>query len=341
MLQASKALNLSLYLLLKSDQASKSNPNNDILMDDDDADDIHSHPVMDRLNQLSQLTDKLQENVEDKTSGLKQQLHSLVKAAALMNGEDDSDASSDEEDEGGVSAEDKEKDDASDATPASEEQQPLAQEGASDSDEETESQGAIQRRIMTEARFALRNQDLDHDQKKSKSNQRQRRLAPSSSDFGDDTEEVTEKALAAGRKLASTMNSIAQKSSGTKKKLAGDEDEDADEYERLQRGLSMMDEEFGWGGSDDDAKDGAGSMGEGDSEGFGDEDDGEDFYQKIKSKSKAKKDARKQMYAVAPKYPRIEGDVEGTCFGAMFALLLVCRTRLSNFVIFHYFLFLR
>ena len=315
MLQASKALNLSLYLLLKSDQASNSN-NIDAdlaLMDDDEGDDIRNHPVMDRLNQLSQLTDKLQEGVEDKVPGLKEQMTSLVKAAALMAGGDiSSDESDSDSDDGTESSEVQDAQDvaatASDEEIASDNDQGDDAE-SSDSEDERENQEAIQRRILTEAKFALRNQDIDHDTKKSK--KRKRRAAPTTSDYGDDTEEVTEKSIAASRNLASTMNAINQKSStfdNKKNKSVGDEDGDEDEYADLSRGLAMMEEEFGKG-SDEEGMNGD----DNDEEGLGDSDE-DDFYKAIKKKSKAKRDAKKQMYAVAPKYPRLEGVVEGIFF---------------------------
>jgi len=318
MLQASKALNLSLYLLLKADQAknaaSTSADSGAMFMDDDNvADDIRNHPVIDRLNQLSQLSDKL-ENLEENTSGLKEQLSNLVKAATMVDGGDVS--SSDNDDDSEVDGEDNvggsDDEGGSDGGDAMEKQQldPDDATESSSSDSDIESEEAVQRRVMTEARFALRNQDIDQDTAKSSS--RKRRLAPSSYDYGDETEELTEKAVNAGRKLASTMNSLSQKSASSSKKskaLIGDEVErDEDEYEQLQRGLSMMEAEFG-GGSDDDDDDDDGAS-EGEEEGFGDDDDG-DFYQKIKSKSMAKKKAKKQMYAVAPKYPRLDNEVEG------------------------------
>jgi len=317
MLQASKALNLSLYLLLKADQASNSASTSAdsgaMFMDDDDvADDVRNHPVIDRLNQLSQLTDKL-DSLEENTSGLKEQFSNLVKAATLVDGgdvssSDDDDSEVDEEDNVAGGSDDGE---GSDVGEAMEQQQQALDEAteSSSSDSEVESEEAIQRRVMTEARFALRNQDIDQDT--AKSSTRKRRLAPSSYDYGDETEELTEKAVDAGRKLASTMNSLSQKSATSnqkKKTLIGDEVErDEDEYEQLQRGLSMMEAEFGGGSDDDDNDDGAS---EGEEEGFGDDDD-DDFYQKIKSKSMAKKKTKKQMYAVAPKYPRLDNEVEG------------------------------
>jgi U3 small nucleolar RNA-associated protein 3 len=314
MLQASKALNLSLYLLLKADQASNASTSSEsgvMFMDDDIADDVRNHPVIDRLNQLSKLTDKL-DSLEENTSGLKEQFRNLVKAANLISGGDVSSSDDDSEnDDRAVNVGGSDEGEGSDAEFAIEEQVDPDEATESSSDSEVESAEAIQRRVMTEARFALRNQDIDQDN--AKSSKRKRRLAPSSYDYGDETEELTEKAVAAGRKLASTMNSISQKSATSHKKKnnsIGDEAEgDEEEYEQLQRGLSMMEAEFG-GGSDDDNDDGA-SDDDGEGEGFGDDDDDDDFYQKIKSKSLAKKKTKKEMYAVAPKYPRLDNEVEG------------------------------
>ena len=329
MLQASKALNLSLYLLLKADQASSKKKNahslgmtsmsaSSLLMEDDNNDDIRNHPVMDRLNQLSQLTDKLQEGVEEKIPGLKEQMNSLVKAAALMAGGDLSSSSDDDSDkDDGSNSSSRIQEEMSRSNVLSDMKQ-VASDGvvdnneessSSDSDEEEDKKAleSIQRRVMTEARFAVRNQDIEQSSKK-----RKRRPVPSSDlDYGDETEDITDKAIDASRKLASTMNSIVQKSNTSnekrKKKLVGDEMEggEDEEYDRLQQGLSMMEEQFGMG-SDNNDDDGEVEV---DDEGLGSDED--EFYSLIKSKSKAKKEAKKQMYAVAPKYPRLEGVVEG------------------------------
>lgn len=314
MLQASNALNLSLYLLLKADLASKKTADADMdLVEEDDGDDIRTHPVMDRLDQLSRLTDKLKEGVEDKIPRLQDQMNNLVKAAALMEGGElsSSEGSDSSDEEETPSSEPREDDESVDSSAEQQSRDSRIDEdddeNSSDSDEERETQEAIQRRIMTEAKFALRYQDIDHDVKKSA--KRKRRIAHTSSDYGDETEELDERTLAASRKLASTMNSIVQKSTAStekRKKLVGAEDEGADdEYDRLQRGLAMMEEDIG-NGSDNDDDD---VDGEDNDEGF--QSDEDEFYSLIKSKSKAKKVAKKQMYTVAPKYPRLEGEIDG------------------------------
>ncbi|KAL7555024.1 LOW QUALITY PROTEIN: hypothetical protein ACHAWF_018619 [Thalassiosira exigua] len=311
MLQASTTLNMILDFLLKTEQAA----NNDVdagiaLMDEDEGDDFAITP----LNELSKLTDKLQEGVEDKIPGLKEQMNSLVKAAALMEGGELSSSDSSEDDEDGTSSSEPElasNTETKVAAPsfASDGSAGDRSESSSDSEDERAAQEAAQRRIMTEARFALRDQDVDRDRGKN-AKKRKRRLAPAASDYGDETQEVTGNALAAGRKLASTMNSIVQKSTTSSKKkqrpLGDEEAGEDDEYDDIARGVAMMEEEFG-----KDSDDGGDKSGdEGDAEGLPESDE-DDFYQKMKLKSKAKKQAKKQMYAVAPKYPRLEGEVEG------------------------------
>lgn len=352
MLQASKALNLSLYLLLKADIASKKNEDNDkmALVDEDDGNYIRTHPVMDRLDQLSRLTDKLKEGVEDKIPGLQDQLNNLVKAAALMEGGDlssseDSEIDDEEETPSSDLREDDESSDASAkqlASPrASRSKDDIDENESSDSDDERESQEAIQRRIMTEAKFALRNQDIDHDEKKS--TKRKRRITQTSSDYGDETEEIDERTLAASRKLASTMNSIIQKStvSKDKKKITFGAEEDGvdDEYDKLQRGLAMMEDDIGKGSDndDDDNEDDDMSGKDDNDEGF--QSDEDEFYSLIKSKSKARKEAKKQMYTVAPKYPRLEGEIDGKNtmpnFDHSFVLCLVpLKSHSTNYHLF-------
>jgi len=357
MIQASETLNLVLYLLLKSDQASTAKKmNNDttttpFLMDIvDTSDDIANHPVIQRLNQLSILTDKLQAGVEDKMPGLNDQMKNLVKAATLMAGGDlslsDNDdgsetrdnASSKEGDEriveslDGSEQHDKHDEDEMNRNPhvkkreiyrkalisrkgadeyeKVEEEDDDEEESSSESDDQYETQEAIQRKVMTEAKFALRNQDIDQDMKYL-TKKRVHRLAPPamSSDYGDETDEVTDQTLMASRKLASMMNSIVQKSSSSNdkrnKSMARDDDEE-DDYDKVQRGLSMMEEELGKGSDDDDDDE----DGDDDDEGLRDSDE-DDFYKSIKSKSKARKDAKKVMYEVAPKFPRLDIMVDG------------------------------
>ena len=296
MLQASTALNVALYLLLK----------------DECDDDIRHHPVMDRLNQLTELGDKLQEDVEGQTPGLREQMRSLVKAVALMDGGELSSSDSDSDSEGDDGNDSSELQDAgTQAAEASVEH--LApgdnEESSSESDEDGEdAQDVVRRRIMTEAKFALRTEDIERDGSNNSKSQKQRLEKLTAYDYGDETKDVSDKALAASQKLASTMNSIVQKSNskGKRKTPETTEVEGDDDYDQIQRGLSMMDEELGKVSDDNDEMSGSENGGDG----LGDSDQDE-FYQIIQRKSQAKKKAKKEMYAVAPKYPRLDGEVTG------------------------------
>ena len=314
MLQASQALNLSLYLLLKADQASKAKhlEGTGFSLEDDTAEDALNHPVMERLNELSLLTDKLREGVEEKTPGLRDQLRSLVKAASLMNGGDvltSGDSSEGSDSEGGEEIHSAVEDFIEKPQPSVQPSSDASSSSPEGSDDDEDSnQVAVQRRIMNEARFSVRNQDINQDNKTA-SKKRKRRAAPlgSEEDYGDDATEENDRAVAAGKNLASTLNSIAQKEATSKKRrgaATGDEAEAAGEdYEQLQRGLSLMEDELGAVSDEDDD-------GDDDDEGLVVSDD-DDFYQKIKAKSKAKKEAKRAMYEVAPKYPRLDGEVDG------------------------------
>lgn len=325
MIQASAALNLTLYLLLKADRAIKaeneSSSDAQHQPDEEEEDDggVQDHPVMDRLNQLSKYADKLHEGVEEKLPGLKDQLTSLVKAASLMENGDES-SSGDDTDEGSGSESDDNTEtsdvdlkDGNDQDKGTEQNVDDPSSSSDDDELPQEDEKHAKKRVMTEARFSLRHQDTAESRLSDKS-RRRRRLAPATSDFGDDDEFVnSEKAVEASRKLATTMNSIAQRSasmSGKGKKKDTDPEAaggEEDEFERFERGLAMMDSALA--GDDDGENDGDGLDDVDDLADDDEEDDG--FYQKIQAKTKAKKEAKEMLYSVAPKYPRLDKEVEG------------------------------
>ena len=306
MLQTSTALNVCQYLLLKAEMtASTANEDDDFGFDQQE-DQITNHPVIARLDQLNKLSEKLHEGVEEKVTGLKDQMKSLVKASALLGGEDiagDADSDDSEND-----SEDIQMESGQESIPES------ASESDSSSDEEDASE--VQRKVMTEARFSLRPEDDKDDlavegesSRKAKRRLRRRALVPSFEDYGDDDQAVDEKDVtAAGQSLASTLNTLTQRGkSRTKSSISRPEVVDGDDEDRFKRGLEMMSAEFG-GGSDMDK----GGDEEDISDGELDDDLGDDdFYSQIKKKSKAKKEYKKSLYAVAPKYPGMDGEVEG------------------------------
>ena len=308
MLQTSTALNVCQYLLLKADMAAKELEEEEDLGFDQQQDEIANHPVVARLDQLNKLSEKLHQEVEEKVPGLKDQIKSLVKASALLG---DSEAMNpieseeSEEEDNDVLAMDPENQSTHDSSSA----------GESSSDEEDVSE--VQRKVMTEARFSLRPEDdkddLEIDREsssKAKRRLRRRALVPAFEDYGDDDKAADEKDVtAAGQSLASTLNTLTQRGkSRTTSSTYRPEAVDGEDEDRFKRGLEMMDAELG--GSDSDID------GEGNEEDISDnelDDDlgDDDFYAQIEKKSKAKKEYKKSLYAVAPKYPGMDDEVEG------------------------------
>jgi U3 small nucleolar RNA-associated protein 3 len=307
MLQTSTALNVCQYLLLKAEHASSETrksefDDNDFSLDEnkDDNDDVKNHPVIRRLNQYNDLAERLNNGVEKKIPSLNNQIQSLVKATALMENGDIGDAS-----EGESSAETTDSSEIDDSDNDIEDEKGAmklmkSNEKAISSDEESssdEDEDVVRGRVMNEARFAHRPQDVT-----TKSNSKRRR-APVSADFGD-IEEDDEAALAAGRSLAIKLNSISQKSnSKNKKNNAAPEDQDDADDEKFRRAMEMMEEEYGAGSDENDEDD--------DNEDIEMDDDDNEFYSMIKKKSKDKKDLKKKIYSVAPKFPTFAGEIEG------------------------------
>lgn len=319
MIETSTALNVCQYLMIKAENADTSSKDktddnddethhNSNLIDDQEEDDIRNHPVINRLNQLNQLKDKLHSGIESKVPGLKDQVENLVKASSLMIGDDGNDFSDNEacddgkEDEGQTSSLDEldEKEEIDDASLT-----------ASSSDEEDENATQLHRNVMNEARFALRAQDdmykSDEEETvgkgKTHSSKRRRRAMTSTSDYGDEDAVDEAELNKAARSLASTVNTISQKNKKSNKSISA-EGEDENNEERFNRGLDMMEAELG-----EDKNLDMDDMG--DDVDIDMDDDDDDFYSQIKKKSKAKKEHKKSLYAVAPKYPGMENEIEG------------------------------
>ena len=127
------------------------------------------------------------------------------------------------------------------------------------------------------------------------------------SDAGDDDDSVGDR-KAVSKSLATTLNSIEQRTASRKRKtapLADGLDDPQEEGEGLRRGLEMMEAELGKDSDEDD-------MDRGDPERENDEEDiGNDFYAQVSKKSKSMKEFKKKLYSVAEKFPRLEPVVEG------------------------------
>jgi len=291
MLQTAATLNLAMYMLLKAEHSGEAG---------NDASLIQSHPVMLYLQKLNSLTQNLEDNVEQKVPGLKEQLGNLVKAAALLNNPDaSSESESDDDDDVKMEARETEaaRKPADKVTPAND------SESSSDSDNDSsDDEVERSRKVLAEARFGLRPNEI------AAAEPVRRRKAPMISDAGDDDdmEETEQKALS--QSLATTLNSIEQRSASRKRRaapMADGLDEPQEEDGELRRGLEMMEAGLGKGSDEDEEMDNTLGDPEADSEGE------DDFYNQVSKKSKSKKEFKKNLYRVAPKFPRVEGLVEG------------------------------
>mmetsp|Transcript_6003 Transcript_6003/g.9014 ORF Transcript_6003/g.9014 Transcript_6003/m.9014 type:complete len:725 (+) Transcript_6003:118-2292(+) len=337
MLQTSTALNVCQYLLIKAEKAklssnsnntsadgdgddndSSNNFNDSFFIDDQNENNIKNHPVIARLNEFNYLGNKIESDIESKVEGLKEQVEKLVQASSLMAGDEDEDESDEDHAKQPSSS-------AHDNLSTSESldlDDPSQNENDDDDSSASSSSGyddddlQIQKRnVMNEARFSLRTQDdvhlslsgndhnADGDQISRKS-KRRRRALPTFTDYGDD-EDVDPTILnKASMSLASTINTISQRGKRVATSSAPEVDEDENE-ERFKRGLEMMEQDLGADFDDDDEDEDSGDIE------MDNDDDDDDFYSQIKKKSKAKKELKKSMYAVAPKYPGMDDEIEG------------------------------
>ena len=306
LLQSSMALNVTMYLLLKSEeQQQTSSPSDMDFMGPETTSAIPSHPVMARLEQWNSISLSLEDGVENKVASLKEQMENLVKAAALMQSEQGDEASEDDQADENESV-DQEEPVVTDETKVS--SAPITP-AESSQDEDDDDEQEIGRNILNEAKFGLRAKEVAS----SKTQKRTRRKVVFDDDFvGDGNDNDDEP----GKSFASTLNAIEQRSSTKSKKNQRADVEQLDhEHEddaELRQGLKMMEEEMGKLDGDDDQ----GPMDMDDPDGGGGEiddelEDGDDFYSKVAKKSKENKAFKKSLYQVAPKYPRIDMEVEG------------------------------
>jgi U3 small nucleolar RNA-associated protein 3 len=309
MIQASTALNLLMYLLLKSEQQSLS-PGNAV-----DPALIQSHPVMLHLQKLHSWTQKLAEGVEQKVTTLPDQLETIVKASELLSNPENA-LSEDEsmpEKSDDMDVENDEQTDHEDDVKLSNNSsvfrvdEAARRESSSSDDDSSVDEEITRRTALTEARFGLRPMELHSlDQEK----QRRKFI---SSDAGDVELDDATQLKRAGQSLATTLNSIEQRTATQRQRqtrptqhLVEHLDEPNDDA--LRRGLDMMEAELGKA-SDDEQEE----MDENvfDPELDDEYDNTDDFYSKVSKKSKSAKEEKKRHYAVAPKFPRAEEEIIG------------------------------
>jgi U3 small nucleolar RNA-associated protein 3 len=310
MIQATTSLNLLMYLLLKSEQQSANSGNAA------DPALIQNHPVMLHLQKLHSLARKLEEGVERNVDSLPEQLETIVKASELLNAPENAfseeDSVPEESDDSGVEIEE-EGDDVDDSEPSKSIAAMFRDDAvgleSSDSDDDDSSvdEETNRRTALTEARFGLRPIELlSVDQQK----QRKKFI---SSDAGDVELDDVMQLKRAGQSLATTLNSIEQRTAAQRQRqkrptqqLAEHLDETNDD--ELRRGLDMMEAELGKVSDDDQEEMDENAI---DPELDDEYDNTDDFYNKVSKKSKAAKEEKKRRYIVAPKFPRVEEEIVG------------------------------
>ena len=307
LIQSTTALNLAMFLLLKSEESSADNEDDNengtsLLVDAGSSSLVQFHPVMKRLQEFNVLNQKMKSKVEDNVDGLDDQLENLIKASKLMES-----MSANPEDEAGDSSDEEQNDDENENIVGEENIAAAVDKEASSSsdDESSVDEEAMAKSVAQNARFGLRSNEVAQDA--SGATRKRRRAAPS--DLGDDEDGAGTDKKGASKYLSSALNTIEQRAASKKKKkvISSEALVDHKEIESdVRRGVEMMEAELDKAPDEEGYAD---DMPEEDPEG---DEDGEDgFYSKITSKSKAKKAFKRSLYKVAPKYPRMEREVEG------------------------------
>jgi len=314
MLQKSIALNSVMYLLVRSTTSGGENG----LME------IQSHPVMSQLKSFNSMLQKFESQVEKKVDGIDKQVEYLVKAAALMqdgDGTDGDDSSKDSE-----SPEEDIEEQTNDLIGESPENQSSEDDDGEEEEEnyEEEMKSLLASRqqkqqqefqnTLNDARFGLRPSEATNQ----KNDKRKRKHDSYADDFGDmDGDEIPS---FSSKALASTINTIEQRSDSAFRKrrpapIAEELDELDDEADdQLAHGIKLMEEEMGKLDDMSDEETGGGTGGK--SKKYEMDDDERDdemmqFYKKAATKSKTKKSIKKGLYAVSPKFPRKDAEIDG------------------------------
>ncbi|KAL7555564.1 hypothetical protein ACA910_013040 [Epithemia clementina (nom. ined.)] len=358
LLQSSAALNLTIYLLLKSvyaTTASSSTNNADGARIADESI-MSSHPVLDHLQKLHHMAESMEQTVNSSlpssknpsSSTLNEQINSLVKASVLLNSgqmddeEDDADGdggNEDEEDQASVELDNGAKvysktiPHAGETRAAGTTKADNKDTSSSDDDSDGEQATMMKQEaaLMNEARFGLRLDEVENVSKKQKIEgaggestqlqkrhmRRERRAVP---DFGEDADNQATRAGGGPQSLYNTVNSLEQRFATSSKKRLKNRPDMADQLDDLQardaddseirRGLELMEAELGKLDDDDD-KDNRGDDGDDDNNEDDYDDEDVKFYRSVAKASQEKKKQRKDKHTVAPKYPRLDPEVEG------------------------------
>jgi U3 small nucleolar RNA-associated protein 3 len=295
----STALNAAIYLLLKSDIEANDRDNS---VGEKSSSSIQAHPVMAQLQKCNTSDERFKEEVAGQVKDIDDQVNYLVKAAALMTSPD------------------QKLDEDSDASTPESEQNDSADENASDSSlietsdhiekksltahESSEALKEKEDALLHEARFGLRASEVN-----SKSGNGKPKRKSADAYFGD-----LERTEGQGntRFLASTVNSIEQRSKKKKKTALVEEIDDTEEDSGLAQGLKMMEEELGKLERSDEKVDKKKEVHDDNLASVEESSEGAmKFYNAVADRSKEKKMIKEKRYQVAPKFPVTDAEVPG------------------------------
>lgn len=287
LIEQSAALNTLLYLLTKYSLSEQG----------DAPSSIDAHPVMLQLTRLNTIMDALSNSVVQ-DGNLLEQVEMVGQASRLLADAIDYDTQDSILTDGNV-AQDmvSSKEITTDRGSSKTEILPSASLQDRNERDTVETAFVPEQLALGEARFGLRQHEVKLE------NTRKRRIVSEISDFGREPEEAQ-----GTSKLTSVINAIDQRAA--KRKAKFQQQQEGLDYpdDEVVAGLRMMEEEFG-------KQDETGGLvsGDVDLDDERDQDDDEEmgFYDLMARSSKQKKQTRKEMHQVAPKYPNLEVEVQG------------------------------
>lgn len=292
MLEQSVSLNTALYLLVKSAMAEEGE-------EGDDSQVIDSHPIMLQLKRVNATMDKFGDRVVSKTDNVKEQVRNLVNASRLMQS---SEGMLDEDDED-ESVPVEERMDDNDIEADSEEGEEVAKI-SKPARQIKEERPRLE--VLDEARFGLRHHEIDLVESKTR-----RYKTTDLSDFGDAGGNGE-----SSRALAATINAIDQRAArkpkkGREEQRAMQTDYDDEGGHEMADGLKMMEAQLGAENDIDDSQEFAEEEGDDNMRMTKEDSRGMQFYNAMAASAERKKQIKKDMHRVAPKFPTSETEITG------------------------------
>eukprot|EP00980_Cylindrotheca_fusiformis_P020257 scaffold7328_cov145-Cylindrotheca_fusiformis.AAC.5 len=300
LLESSTLLNASLYLLLKSGD---SEIGVDELVGDRSGCNIDAHPVMAQIQKCNKSNQRFKEKVARRVGNIDEQVDYLVKAAALMTSPNQG-----SEEDSDISIVASEENPSADRLPSRIETSVLTDDQPFDEVANIDTQKERDGYLRQEARFGLRASEVIPKKKEGK-----RKLKSINSIYFGDLEMEAR----GGRKLlASTINSIEQRSKKRQETTLVEEIDETETNGEPPQGLRRIEEELfkvenGIAQADNNVLRLAGDNNDELASTEKAEVEATRFYNVISGRRADKKMMKKRRYEVAPKFPVADTEVSG------------------------------